>query len=294
MQSPSFASFLERLIVAIPGQWEKVIVSALLVLFALLGSHLWARYLARGEMSAEKRRLHLVWARNIIWFAVLLVIVSVWASTLAGFALSLAAVAGALLIVSKELVMCVHGYLYVTVVQPYKVGDAIEFGSLKGRVIDIDMFATTLAELDESGQQTGKVAEFPNGLLLNTPLKNISPTGAYLLHHIRIPLPEALAGDLDRIEAAALAAADRAIAPWRDDAIAHFRKVSEESFIALPSGRTKVSWDFSDPEHLVLVVRVACPSVERHPVEQAVFRDTWRALVQPLPKTAAWPHQPTD
>ena len=75
--------------------------------------------------------------------------------------------------------------------------------------------------------------------------------------------------------AAAPAAAERAIAPWRDEAIAHFRKVSEESFIALPSGRTKVSWDFSDPEHLVLVVRVACPSVERHPVEQAVFRDTY-------------------
>lgn len=283
MQVTTLNLFLERLFAAIPGQWEKVIASLILIGLALLASHLWARYLARGEMSAEKRRLHLVWARNIIWFSVLLVIVSVWASTLAGFALSLAAVAGALLIVSKELVMCVHGYLYVTVVQPYKVGDAIEFGALKGRVIDIDMFATTLAELDESGQQTGKVAEFPNGLLLTTPLKNISPTGAYLLHHIRIPLPGALAGDLDRIEAAALAAADRAIAPWRDEAIAHFRKVSEESFIALPSGRTKVSWDFSDSEHLVLVVRVACPSVERHPVEQAVFRQTWRALALQTP-----------
>ncbi len=286
MSSPVAGFSLDSLLTAIPGQWEKVIATLLLVVLGLLASHLWARYLARGEMSAEKRRLHLVWARNIIWLAVLLIIISVWATTIAGFALSLAAVAGALLIVSKELVMCVHGYLYVSVVQPYKVGDVIEFGALRGRVIDIDMFATTLADLDASGQQTGKVAEFPNGLLLTTPLKNISPTGAYLLHHIRMPVPEALAGDLDRIEAAALAAAERAIAPWRDEAIAHFRKVSEESFIALPSGRTKVSWDFSDPEHLVLVVRVACPSAERHPVEQAVFRDTWRALVRPVPPTA--------
>jgi hypothetical protein len=58
----------------------------------------------------------------------------------------------------------------------------------------------------------------------------------------------------------------------------HFRKASEENFIALPSGKTKVSWDFSDPEHLVLVVRVACPVGQRAKVEQAVFRDTWRAL----------------
>ncbi len=271
-------SLFERLTALIPGQWEKVIVTALLISVALLASHLWARYLSRGAISAEKRRLHLVWARNIIWFAALLVILSVWASTIAGFALSVAAVAGALLIVSKELVMCVHGYLYVALVQPYKIGDVIEFNQIHGRVVDIDMFATTLVELDETGQRTGKVAEFPNGLLLTHPLINASPNGAYALHAIQIPIPERLSHDLDRLEAAALAAADRATAAWSEEAMNHFRKASEESFIALPSGKTKVSWDFSDPEHLVLVIRVACPVGQRATVEQAVFRDTWRAL----------------
>ncbi len=271
-------SLFERLAALIPGQWEKVIVTALLIGMALLASHLWARYLSRGAISAEKRRLHLVWARNIIWFAALLVIVSVWASTIAGFALSVAAVAGALLIVSKELVMCVHGYLYVTVVQPYKIGDVIEFNQLHGRVVDIDIFATTLVELDKAGQRTGKVAEFPNGLLLTHPLINSSPNGAYALHAIQIPIPERASHDLDRIEAAALAAADHATAAWSEEAMTHFRKASEENFIAFPSGKTKVSWDFSNPEHLVLVIRVACPVGQRAKVEQAVFRDTWRAL----------------
>ena len=269
---------LERLATWIPGQWEKVIITALLIGMALLASHLWARYLARGEISAEKRRIHLVWARNIIWFATLLIIVSVWASTIAGFALSVAAVAGAILIVSKELVMCVHGYLYATLVQPYKIGDVIEFNQLRGRVVDIDMFATTLVELDKAGQRTGKVAEFPNGLLLTHPLINASPNGAYALHAIRIPIPERFVHDLDRIDAAAWAAADHATAAWREEAMTHFRRASEENFIAFPSGKTKVSWDFSNPEHLVLVVRVACPIEQRVKVEQAVFRDTWRAL----------------
>lgn len=278
----------ERLADIIPGQWEKVIATAILVAMGLLASHLWARYLSRGEISAEKRRLHLVWARNVIWFVVLLVIVSVWASTIAGFALSLAAVAAAILIVSKELVMCVHGYLYVTLVQPYKMGDVIEFNGLHGRVVDIDMFATTLVEFDKAGQRTGKVAEFPNGLLLTHPLKNASPTGVYTLHAIRLPLPAGAAQDLDAAEAAARAAADRATAAWRDDAMDHFRRASEENFIALPSGKTKISWDFSDPEQLLLVVRVACPSDERARVEQAIFRDTWRTLAP-----CAWPSAPS-
>lgn len=271
-------SLLERLAAAIPGHWEKVLATALLIGLGLLAFRLWARYLSRGEMTAEKRRLHLVWARNLIWFVVLLVILTVWASTITGFALSLAAVAGAMLIVSKELVMCVLGYLYATTVQPYKIGDVIEFSGLHGRVVDIDMFATTLVELDVSGQRTGKVAEFPNGLLLTQPLKNASPTGAYTLHAIRIPIPAALAGDLDRIEGAALDAAERATVGWREEVVAHFRKASEEQFISFPSGQPKASWDFSDPEHLVLVLRVACPSGERPRVEQSVFRDTWRSL----------------
>jgi small-conductance mechanosensitive channel len=274
----SLTSIFDRLATWIPGQWEKVIITALLMGTALLASQLWARYLSRGEISAQKRRLHLVWARNIIWFSALLIIVSVWASTIAGFALSVAAVAGAILIVSKELVMCLHGYLYLTLVQPYKIGDVIEFNQLHGRVVDIDMFATTLVELDKAGQRTGKVAEFPNGLLLTHPLINSSPNGSYALHAIQIPIPESVTQDLDRIESAALAAAEQVTAEWQEEAMAHFRKASEESFIDLPSGKTKVSWDFSNPEHLVLVVRVACPIGKRAKVEQAVFRGTWRAV----------------
>lgn len=274
---------IEQLATWIPGQWEKVIATALLIGMALLASHLWARYLSRGEISAEKRRLHLVLARNLIWFVALLIIVSVWASTIAGFALSVAAVAGALLVVSKELVMCVHGYLYVTVVQPYKMGDIIQFNQLHGRVVDIDMFATTLVELDRAGQRTGKLAEFPNGLLLTHPLINSSPNGAYSLHAIRIPIPERFTHDLDHIESIALASANQATSAWQEQAVAHFRKASEESFIALPSGKTKVSWDFSDPEHLVLVIRVACPVAQRAKVEQAVFREIWRSLAPATP-----------
>ena len=278
MPLQSMDTLTDRLLAAIPGNWEKVIATLLLVLLALLLSYLWSRYLARGEISPQKRRLHLVWARNLIWFVVLLVIISVWASTIAGFALSLAAVAGALLIVSKELLMCVHGYLYVTLVQPFKVGDVIEFGQIRGRVIDIDMFATTLIETDVAGQVTGSLVEFPNGMLLTAPLRNTSPTEGFTLQHVRIPVPADLLHDLDRVEQAALAAADQVTSDWREQAMAHFRKVSATLFIDFPSGKSKVSWDFSDPEHLVMVVRVACPVEQRSNVGQAVFRETWRRL----------------
>ncbi|MCV2349611.1 mechanosensitive ion channel family protein [Paucibacter sp. Y2R2-4] len=280
---------LERLATWIPGQWEKVILTAVLIGMALLAAQLWARFLSSEDMAAEKRRIHLVWARNLIWLAALLLIISIWASTIAGFALSLAAVAGALLIVSKELLMCVHGYLYLSLVQPYKIGDVIEFNHMRGRVVDIDMFATTLVELDAAGQRTGRLAAFPNGQLLTQSVLNASPSGRYELHTIRLPIPEALAHQLDRIETAAWAAADQATAAWQEEAIAHFRKLSAENFIDLPSGKTKLSWDFSNPEHLFLSIRIACPTGLSASVEQTVFRDTWRALAPPGPAAVPEP-----
>ncbi|MEW5966117.1 MAG: mechanosensitive ion channel family protein [Pseudomonadota bacterium] len=271
-------SMLDQIFTAIPGQWEKVIATVLLILIGAALSHLWARYLARGEISPEKRRLHLVWARNLIWFLIVFIIVSVWASTITGFALSLAAVAGAMLIVSKELLMCVLGYLFVTLVRPFKIGDVVEIGSLHGRVIDIDMFATSLVEMGYAGQLTGKTAEFPNAMLLTQPLKNTALGDDYVLHLFRMPIPEHASRDLDRVEAAALSAADQATSAWREQAEAHFRRLADENFFDFSTGRSKVMWDFSDPAGLALVVRVACPAAMRPQVEQAVFRDTWRAL----------------
>lgn len=271
---------IDQFFAAIPGHWEKVIATILLILVGVLLSRLWARYLARAEISADKRLMHLVWARNVIWSIVSFILFAVWASTIAGFALSLAAVAGAVLIISKELLMCVLGYVYITLVRPFKIGDQIEIGSLRGQVIDIDMFATTLADVGYAGQLSGKTAEFPNGLLLTSPLKNTALTGDFVLHLFRMPIPEDGVFDLDRIESAALSAVDLATAEWQEQAETHFRRFADENFIELSSGRSKVLWDFSDPEHLMLVVRVACPSTMRLKVEQSVFRDTWRALGQ--------------
>ena len=46
----------------------------------------------------------------------------------------------------------------------------------------------------------------------------------------------------------------------------------------LLTGQTLLSWKFADPDHLMLVVRVACPLDQRAKVEQAVFRGAWMAI----------------
>jgi hypothetical protein len=56
------------------------------------------------ETSSDTKRNKLVWIKNLTWFVGFLIVGAIWASKIAGFVLSVAAVAGAILIVSKELV----------------------------------------------------------------------------------------------------------------------------------------------------------------------------------------------
>ena len=267
----------DRIAVAMPQDSEKVIATVVALLVGVLLSRLWAKYLA-GEGASNDKRRKLVWAKNAIWATIFFVIVSVWASKIAGFALSLAAVAGAMLIVSKELLMCVLGYGYATFVRPFRIGDFVEIGATAGRIIDIDMFSTTVAEFGPAGQLTGKTADVPNGVLLTTPVRNLSATGTYIVHVFKMPVPEKALDNLESFEKVALEAALRITRPWQDRAERHFRKLSEDSFLELPSVKPKILWDFTDPKHILLVVRVACPPGERLNVEQEVFKTVWKSI----------------
>lgn len=277
----------------IPGQWERVIASVLLVMAGFLVAHLWSRYLSHGDVPPERRRLHLVWARNVIWSVVLFAVASVWASTIAGFALSLAAVAGAMLIVSKELLQCILGYGYLTFVRPFKIGDVIELGPIHGRVIDVDMLATTLSEYSDGWLPTGRTVAIPNALLLATPVRNTSSTGGnFVLHFMRIPVAMERVHDLEEIERVAADAAVEATKSWQAEAEAHFRQASDESFVDLPSGRIRTWWDFGESDQLHLCVRLACPEKLRLRVGQEIFRATWGALSKQILEASE--PRPTD
>jgi len=80
--------------------------------------------------------------------------------------------------------------------------------------------------------------------------------------------------DLDQVEAEALSAAELATRPGRPMPKLIFAGFRSKASLPFRQVATRCFWDFSDPDQLMLVVRVACPSDLRLKVEQAVFRDT--------------------
>src|SRR5690606_35981094 len=125
-----------------------------------------ARFSNLGPKKLTRRRGRFVLLKNLLLFTAVIVIGTIWASKIAGAALSLAAVAGAMLIVSKEFLLNLLGTAALTISRPYRVGDFIEIDQIAGRVIDTDLLSTTLSGAQEGSQLTSRTAVIPHSLLL--------------------------------------------------------------------------------------------------------------------------------
>lgn len=240
---------------------------------------------AGSSMEISDRRGNFVLLKNLVLLAAVTVIGTIWASKIAGAALSLAAVAGALLIVSKEFLSNLLGTAFLTVSRLYRVGDFIEVDGIAGRVIDTDLLATTLSEAQDGSQLTSRTVAVPHSLLLVKPVRNLTATGEYVVNLLRIGVD--VNEDLIALESALLAAANEVCKPWLAEADSHLKLIESRELMDLPSATPRVILQLSSAKEAVLSLRYTCRPNDRVKVEQTILR---RYLAKrPARKTEALP-----
>lgn len=122
----------------------------------------------------------ILWKRIIsytLFFSFLFIIIPLWLPSLQSFSAFLGLFGAGILIINKEIIMNIFGWMYVVIRQPFKLANRIQVGDLTGDVIDIRIFETTLMETkkrDEGGLTTGRVLHVPNMIFLTTPMANAS------------------------------------------------------------------------------------------------------------------------
>lgn len=261
------------------GEIGRLAATCLVITAGVAVHRLNLRYVGmtgRRDGNQERSRQRIVATKNLVFLIALMAVGTIWATKIAGVALSLAAFAGAMVLSAKELIMCGTGYLLYTISRPFRVGDYIEVNSIYGRVIDVDMFCTTLAETAPSYQLTGRGVSFPNSLLLSNSVRNQSTTGDFVITMLRVAVPYEV--DRDAYEEAALAAGKIVCQPWLDKADEHFRRIEEADFIDLPSSRVKVLWEPHDVKQHWLVLRFATPIGQRVTAQQDILRLFWKNI----------------
>lgn len=191
------------------------VFASVCLLLVLLASRLIAgRALRRrDDLTEQVARRWTANFRNLLILVAMIGLVMIWAPQLRTFALSLTAVAVAIVVATKELILCLSGAALRTFTRAFSVGDMIDVGSTKGEVLDLNLLAARLKEFesrDGSVVATGRTVTLPYSLLFASPAKVLPHTNGIIEHTFEMTFePSAdvfsLRGELEGAAQAALA-----------------------------------------------------------------------------------------
>jgi small-conductance mechanosensitive channel len=89
----------------------------------------------------------------------------------------------------QDSIVNIAAWLFITIRQPFKVGDRIQISSIAGDVIDIRIFQFSVVEIRnwvDADQSTGRIIHIPNGLVFKEALINFTAGFEYIWEEIPV------------------------------------------------------------------------------------------------------------
>lgn len=255
---------------------SKGFSSLVLICVALLVRGLVILWLEKHTDISQHNLLQ--WRQRIRYITLIFTIVGmliIWAPQLRTFALSIVAVAAALVVALKEIITCITGALIRTSVEGARIGGRIHIflpgTSVHGDVIALDILSTTILEVNDNGQRTGKTIVFPNSMFLLHPATTESiDNRRYVLIEVCVPVSKEQ--NWQTIETKLLSAAQAKIEPYLSDAKKYFQRFDRKYGFRAPGPEPKILLEWVDPQRLNLNLRMAVPVTEQNAIRQELIR----------------------
>jgi len=266
-----------------PALLYDILKSLLLLGVVLAFRTVLVRSIAKNpHLTLEAKRRWVVAIRNTAALGFLTGLAFMWLNELQTFAVSIVAIAAALVLATKELILCWSGAALRVGGKVYSVGDRIQIGGYRGVVLDHDAFATKLLEIGPgltSHLYTGRIVVFPNSLLFTNGLVKENPPQDHGLYVIHIPVKSE--ENWQAAEQALLNAAKAECAPFMEEVSRQMKLLEQRNLLEAPSPEPRITIQMVEPGRVDLVLRYPAPDRGRSRVEQAIIRRYLRAMCGP-------------
>ena len=251
---------------------EIIVTAAVLVCLIALRFFL-VQMIKRRSLILDKAQRR--WINRINNTALILgftILVFIWAPQLHTFALSLTAVAVAIVITTKELLMCLTGGFLRAAMKPFEIGHWISVNDVTGEVMSINALGTVVQEIDtetRTYQFTGRTIEIPNSQFLSTHVKNLNFFKNYIYHDIAIAVqqedinPVVLLAKLEEI-------ANTIFEPFQKEALAFNKKVEKKSTVDFADPNPQFFLKTSDLGHFTFSVKLFIPTAQVNHVDSEI------------------------
>jgi len=224
------------------------------------------------EWESENRQRWQYYFRNIRIAVICIGIVLIWATELKALALSLVAFLVAIIVATKELILCLLGGLLQALNRPFSIGDRIEVGSFKGDVINHNLMITQLLEVGpgKSNQYTGREITIPNSVFLSNSVFNETSLSKYVLHSFTIAMPRST--PWKEIERQILEKSSVLVGCYKDQAEKSLKHFSKKRSLDVPSLDPKVFVSLQEHDKTLITVRLPVPAKDKGQIEQKIVK----------------------
>ena len=172
-----------------PGNFTNNFVWTLLAMLLIFGT----AYILRNTiqrapvnlMIKHKIRRAIIITSSLIFLIALLII---WASSLEGLGAFFGLIAAGIALSLQEVILCVVGWMLLTLKKTYDIGDRIEVSGTIGDVIDIRLFQTHLLEVGnwvEADQSTGRIVHVPNSAVFRGKVSNYTKGFPFIWNELK-------------------------------------------------------------------------------------------------------------
>jgi small-conductance mechanosensitive channel len=208
----------------------------------------------------QNRRKWISSVKNITFIVIVFIFFMMWGKELRTLAFSLAAVAVAIVIAFKEIIMCFIGGLLKAANRMFEIGDRITIVGKRGEVMEHNLLSTTLLEIgpgDQSNQFTGKQIKIPN-ILLVTESIFVLPKGENYNLNVFI-VPAVLDKNLFVRQEILLNATKAVSEPYFSLAEESIVSRSRKQRVRPPDLKPRVLYEIIDPKTVHFFVRCTMP-----------------------------------
>jgi small-conductance mechanosensitive channel len=254
------------------GLVKQTIITAAIFFMIFITRFVFLQFIRKSKtLGIESKRRLSVNSSSFFSFIFVFACIFIWSNEIQTMALSFVAIGVAVVIATKEMILCFMGGIYKATNNLFHIGDRIEINGTRGNVIGKSMLSTKLLEIgpgQRTHQYTGRSITIPNALFLLHNLVNESFTHDYVLHTFSVPLP--YDGDWEKAEELLLIKSNEACSDFIEPASKHMHKLEERENIEAPQVEPIVHINFVDHEHMELIVRITVPASEKGKVEQKI------------------------
>ncbi|ENM5779756.1 mechanosensitive ion channel family protein [Vibrio mimicus] len=242
----------------------------------------------RGDapLITEKQRKWMSRTKNGVFTVTLLAMFMLWQSEISEFALSVTAIAVAIVVASKEIILCFTGSIQRASSRSFRIGDWIEVGTVCGEVIEHNLMATVIQEIDlHHGQYnyTGKTATLPNSMFFSYPVKNLNFMKRYVFHNFKIVVPEFV--NLFPLVPVLHEKIEEHFAHFMEVARRYNTVIERHAGVDLPSAEPHIEISSSSTGEQVVHVMIFCPTERANQLEQLIRRDFMQEYERVFPRS---------